>query len=56
MEDEQYAALTNYLENGVYPDGFSKGTPYEDPRKVTSWKQGSCIMLICSRMELCLIE
>ena len=47
MEDGQYAALANYLEKGVYTDGFSKGqnlsTPYEDPP----------ITLICRRMEFC---
>ena len=38
MEDEQYAALTNYLKNGVYPDGFSKGQKYSLRRSAKSYK------------------
>ena len=46
--DECKALVTN-----LYPDGFSKGQKYSlrrsGPRKVTSWKQGSCITLIHSK-------
>ena len=38
MEDEQYAALTNYLEKGVYPDSFSKGQKYSLQRSAKSYK------------------
>ena len=38
MEDEQYATLTNYLENGVYPDGFSKGQKYSLRRSAKSFR------------------
>ena len=38
MEDEQYAALTNYLEKGVYPYGFSKGQKYSLRRSAKSYK------------------
>ena len=27
MEDKQYAAIVNYLEAGVYPEGLAKGKP-----------------------------
>ena len=38
MEDEQYAALTNYLKKGVYPDGFSKEQKYSLRRSTKSYK------------------
>ena len=28
MEDKQYAAIVNYLEAGVYPEGLAKGHKY----------------------------
>ena len=28
MEDKQYAAIVNYLEAGVYPEGLAKGQKY----------------------------
>ena len=28
MEDKQYAAIVNYLDTGVYPEGLAKGQKY----------------------------
>ena len=38
MEDGQYAALTDYLKKGVYPNGLSKGQKYSLRRAAKSYK------------------
>ena len=38
MEDKQYAAIVNYLEAGVYPEGLAKGQKYVLRRTAKSFK------------------
>lgn len=41
MEDEQYAALANYIEKSVYPDGLDKGKKFVLRRAAKSYKLDS---------------
>ena len=38
MEDKQYAAIVNYLEAGVYPEGLAKGQKYVLRRTAKNFK------------------
>ena len=38
METEQYAAIVNYLEKRVYPDGLTKGQKYVLRRAAKNYK------------------
>ena len=38
MEDEQYTAIVNYLEKGVYPEGFAKGQKFVLRRAAKNYK------------------
>ena len=45
MEDKQYAAIVNYLEVGVYPEGLAKDRNmcYEELQRISKLKMKNCI-------------
>ena len=38
IEDKQYAAIVNYLEAGIYPEGLAKGQKYVLGRTAKNFK------------------